>query len=150
MKYNQQKAIPLFRELMQIYMKDRILLFAIVVIGILSIGNIVNKIFLGFEPVQYSFFSYDKILHFLLSVIIVRIIYRFILFIDGDRLKHPRLIASVLTFVLYGLMWEPFELFTFLIQESHRDQFWQEFFDVPLDWAYDIAGVLMSNFLGYD
>jgi hypothetical protein len=150
MKYNQQKAIPLFRELMLIYMKDRILLFAIVVISILSLGNIVNKIILGFEPVQYSFFSYDKILHFLLSVIIVRIIYRFILFLDGDRLKHPRLIASVLTFVLYGLIWEPFELFTFLIQESHRDQFWQEFFDVPLDWAYDIAGVLMSNFLGYD
>ena len=133
MKYNQQKAIPLFRDLMQIYMKDRILLFAIVVISILSIGNIVNKIFLGIEPVQYSLFSYDKILHFLLSVIIVRVIYRFLLFIDVDRLKHPRLIASVLTLVLYGLIWEPFELFTFLIQESHRDQFWREVFDVPLD-----------------
>jgi hypothetical protein len=52
--------------------------------------------------------------------------------------------------VLYGFLWEPFELMTFLIQESKSDQFWAEVFDVPLDWVYDLAGILLSNFLGYD
>ena len=146
----QQRAITLIRELSSIYLKDRILLFAIIVVSILTIGNIFNKLFLGFEPLQYSFFSYDKILHFLASIIIVRLLYRLILYIDHDRIKQPRLIASILTLVFYGLIWEPFELFTFLIQESHSAQFWSEVLDVPIDWLYDIAGVLLSNFLGYD
>ncbi len=150
MELDQQKVTSFIRELYHMYLKDRILLFAIVVVSILTVGNFFNKLYLGFEPLQYSFFSYDKILHFLSSIIIVRVLYGFILHLDTEKVKHPRLIASILTLVLYGLLWEPFELFTFMVQESHRDQFWLEVFDVPLDWLYDFAGVLLSNFLGYD
>ena len=150
MESRQQRVISLIRELSSKYMKDRILLFAIIVVSILTVGNIFNKLFLGFEPLQYSFFSYDKILHFLASFIIVRVLYRLLLSLESDRIKQPRLIASILTLILYGLIWEPFELFTFLIQDSRSTQFWSEVFDVPFDWLYDIAGVLLSNFLGYD
>jgi hypothetical protein len=150
MESRQQRVISLIRELSSQYMRDRILLFAIVVVSILTVGNFFNKLFLGFEPLQYSFFSYDKILHFLASIIIVRILYRILIFLEIDRIKQPRLIASILTLILYGLIWEPFELFTFVIQESRNAQFWSEVFDVPLDWLYDIAGVLLSNYLGYD
>jgi hypothetical protein len=56
--------------------------------------------------------------------------------------------ASVITILLYALIWESFELFTFLIQENLVDQFLSELFDVPLDWLYDITGVFLSYFLG--
>ncbi len=131
--------------------RDRILIFAIVIVSLLTISNVANKIFLGFEPVQYSFFSYDKILHFLSSIIIVRLLYRFITQLESPyEINHPKLVASVLTLVIYGLIWEPFELFTFVIQQSISDQFLSEVFDVPLDWLWDIAGVLLSYILGYD
>ena len=120
----QKRAVSLIRELIPIYMSDRILMFAIIVVSILTVGNIFNKFYLEFEPLQYSFFSYDKILHFLASIIIVRILYRLLLYLEHDRIKQPRLIASILTLVLYGLIWEPFELLTFLMQESRRAQFW--------------------------
>ena len=131
--------------------RDRILIFAIVIVSLLTISNVANKIFLGFEPLQYSFFSYDKILHFLSSIIIVRVLYRFITQLESPyEINHPRLVASVLTLVIYGLIWEPFELFTFIIQESNSDQFLSEVFDVPFDWLWDAAGVLLSYILGYD
>ena len=150
MELDQQKVTSFIRELYKIYLKDRILLFAIVVVSLLTIGNYFNKYYLGFEPLQYSFFSYDKILHFLSSIIIVRVLYGVISHWDNEKIKNPRLIASILALVIYGLLWEPFELFTFIVQESLHDQFWLEVFDVPLDWLYDFAGVLLSNFLGYD
>ena len=135
----------------QSLMKDRILIFAIVVVSLLTIGNVANKIFLDFEPLQYSFFSYDKILHFLSSIIIVRFLYRIITQLESPYdIKHPKLVASILTLIIYGLIWEPFELFTFLIQESHSDQFLSELFDVPLDWIWNAAGVVLSYLLGYD
>jgi hypothetical protein len=131
--------------------KDRILIFAIVIVSLLTISNVVNKIFLGFEPLQYSFFSYDKILHFLSSIIIVRFLYRIITHIEFPyEINHPRLVASILTLVVYGLIWEPFELFTFFIQESISDQFLSEVFDVPLDWLWNTGGVVLSYFLGYE
>ena len=131
--------------------KDRILIFAIVIVSLLTISNVVNKIFLDFEPVQYSFFSYDKILHLLSSIIIVRVLYRFITQLESPyEINHPRLVASILTLVVYGLIWEPFELFTFFIQESVSDQFISEVFDVPLDWLWDTAGVALSYILGYE
>ncbi|MHA2307290.1 MAG: hypothetical protein ACXACU_18070 [Candidatus Hodarchaeales archaeon] len=58
--------------------------------------------------------------------------------------------ASLIALVLYGLIWEPFELFTFIIQDSSKEQLYQEFFDIPLDWIYDIAGIFTSYLLGYD
>ena len=131
--------------------KDRILIFAIVIVSLLTISNVANKIFLGFEPLQYSFFSYDKILHLLSSIIIVRFLYRFITLLESPyEINHPRLVASILALIIYGLICEPFELFTFVIQESHSDQFLSEVFDVPFDWLWDAAGVLLSYILGYD
>ncbi|MCK4849217.1 MAG: hypothetical protein KAT16_09340 [Candidatus Heimdallarchaeota archaeon] len=131
--------------------KDRILIFAIVIVSLLTISNVANKLLFGFEPLQYSFFSYDKILHLLSSIIIVRVLYRFITLLESPyEINHPKLVASVLTMVIYGLLWEPFELFTFIIQESISDQFLNELFDVPLDWLWDAAGVLLSYILGYD
>ena len=131
--------------------KDRILIFAIVIVSLLTISNVVNKIFFAFEPLQYTFFSFDKILHLLSSIIIVRILYRSITQLEFPyEINHPRLVASILTLVVYGLIWEPFELFTFFIQESISDQFLSEVFDVPLDWIWDTAGVALSYILGYD
>jgi hypothetical protein len=130
---------------------DRILIFAIVIVSLLTISNVVNKIFLDFEPLQYSFFSYDKILHFLSSIIIVRFLYRFITQLEFPyEINRPRLVASILTLVVYGLIWEPFELFTFFIRESVSDQFLAEVFDVPLDWLWNTAGVVLSYILGYE
>ncbi|MHA1996300.1 MAG: hypothetical protein ACW97Z_17340 [Candidatus Hodarchaeales archaeon] len=151
MKINQQKVSTVLVEIYRFLRNDRIFLFAIIIVSILTLGNFFNKEFLDFEPLQYSLFSYDKILHLLSSVIILRVLYCLILRIDNTHTnEHPRLIASLLTMVLYGFLWEPFELMTFLIQESKSDQFWAEVFDVPLDWVYDLAGILLSNFLGYD
>lgn len=147
-----RKNITLFVvNLYKSLIRDRILIFAIVIVSLLTMSNVANKLLLGFEPLQYSFFSYDKILHLLSSIIIVRVLYRFITQLESPyEINHPRLVASVLTLVVYGLIWEPFELFTFLIQESHSDQFLSEVFDVPLDWLWDTAGVLLSYILGYD
>ena len=147
-----RKDITKFVEgLYQSLIKDRILIFAIVIVSLLTISNVVNKIFLDFEPLQYSFFSYDKILHLLSSIIIVRVLYRFITQLESPyEINHPRLVASILTLVVYGLIWEPFELFTFFIQESISDQFLSEVFDVPLDWLWDTAGVVLSYILGYE
>ncbi len=151
MEINQQKVTTVLVEIYHFLRNDRIFLFAIIIVSILTLGNFFNKEFLDFEPLQYSLFSYDKILHLLSSVIILRVLYCLILRIDNTYTKeHPRLIASLLTMALYGFIWEPFELMTFLIQESRSDQFWAEVFDVPLDWVYDLAGILLSNFLGYD
>jgi hypothetical protein len=55
-----------------------------------------------------------------------------------------------MTLLLYALIWEPLELFTFIIQQSSQEQIYQEFFDIPLDWVYDIAGIITSYVLGYD
>ncbi len=151
MEINQQR---IYRSVVEIYRalrNDRILLFAIAIVSILTLGNFFNKEILGFEPLQYSLFSYDKILHLLSSVIILRVTYCLILRVDHSYTKkHPLLIASFLTMFLYGFLWEPFELLTFLVQESKSEQFWAELLDVPLDWLYDLAGILLSNFLGYD
>lgn len=131
--------------------QDRILIFAIVIVSILSIGNVFNKAFLGFEPLQYSLFSYDKILHLLMAIIIVRVIFLVIMQIKPYYpVKRPRLVASVLAFILYAFFWEPFELLTFLIQNSEPDQVKHELLDVPLDWLYDIIGVVISYALGYE
>ncbi|MHA2053960.1 MAG: hypothetical protein ACW99F_10205 [Candidatus Hodarchaeales archaeon] len=139
------------KDIFELIKHDRILIFAIIIVSILSIGNVLNKAILGFEPLQYSLFSYDKILHLLMSIIIVRIIYILITQFEPYRkVKHPRIVASVLAFVLYALIWEPFELLTFMIQNSDPDQIKHELIDVPLDWLYDIIGVVLSYILGYD
>lgn len=151
MEINRQKVTSSVMELYRVLRNDRILLFAIVIVSILTLGNFFNKEFLEFEPLQYSLFSYDKILHLLSSMIILRICYSLILRINHSYTNdHPRLVASILTMVIYGFLWEPFELMTFMIQESKSEQFWAEVFDVPLDWAYDLVGILLSNFLGYE
>jgi hypothetical protein len=151
MELTRQNITLFVVDLYKSLVSDRIFIFAVVIASLLTIGNVTNKIFLEFEPLQYSFFSYDKILHFLSSIIIVRFLYRFITQLESPyEVNHPRLVASILTLVVYGLIWEPFELFTFIIQESHSDQFFSEVFDVPLDWIWDAAGVLLSYFLGYD
>ena len=151
MEQTQTDVTSFVTRLYQSLKKDRIFIFAIVIVSILTISNVANKIFLGFEPLQYSFFSYDKILHFLCSIVIVRFLYRFITQLESPYdVKHPRLIASILTLIIYGLIWEPFELFTFLIQESISDQFLSELFDVPLDWLWNTAGVVLSYILGYE
>ena len=151
MELTQQNITLFMVNLYKSLVKDRILIFAIVIVSLLTISNVANKLLFGFEPLQYSFFSYDKILHLLSSIIIVRVLYRFITLLESPyEINHPKMVASVLTMVIYGLLWEPFELFTFIIQESISDQFLNELFDVPLDWLWDAAGVLLSYILGYD
>lgn len=132
------------------FYNDKPLVLACIILITLATGNILNKVLLGFEPLQYSLFSYDKILHLLSSFILVRSFYWILKQNNPDGSQRKLTIkASLLAFFLYGLIWEPFELFTFLIQESRQEQFWKEVFDVPLDWLYDIAGVLIGHFLEY-
>ncbi|MHA1975450.1 MAG: hypothetical protein ACW98F_08095 [Candidatus Hodarchaeales archaeon] len=151
MEINQQKMITSVREIYRVLRRDRILIFAVVIVNILTMGNFFNKEFLDFEPLQYSLFSYDKILHLLASMIILRVVYCFTLRINHPYTNdHPLLVASTFTMIVYGFLWEPFELLTFLLQESRSEQFWAELFDVPLDWLYDLVGILLSNFLGYE
>jgi len=130
--------------------QDKVLLLAIVTVMILSTGNFYNKLFLGFEPLQYSIFSYDKSQHFLASIILVRFFYWII---DNNQtnisIKNKLIYSAGLALGIYGLIWEPFELITFILQDNLRDQFILELMDVPLDWIYDILGVLISHFLGY-
>ncbi|MHA1966433.1 MAG: hypothetical protein ACW964_01400 [Candidatus Hodarchaeales archaeon] len=144
--------------------KDRILLLSFLIVSILTITNIVNRILFRIEPVQYTFFSYDKILHLLTSILIVRVLYWIYKQRYEDKVEisdessrtgpnfQKKIIfkASLIALVLYGLIWEPFELFTFIIQDSSKEQLYQEFFDIPLDWIYDIAGIFTSYLLGYD
>lgn len=143
--------------------KDKVFVLACIVVTIISGSNIINKIVFNIEPVQYSLFSYDKIQHLLMSIIFVRIIYGFFRYnrditediheettSTGNLKKKLILKASILTLILYGLIWEPFEIFMFLIQNSSNEQLYQELFDVPLDWLYDIAGILTSYIVGYD
>jgi len=127
---------------------DKLLVFAMIIVAILTIGNITNKILLSFEPLQYSLFSYDKILHLLAAFILVRCFYWFLFFRNPDTSQNLTWRASIITILVYALIWESFELFTFLIQEHQRHQFLLELFDIPLDWLYDFAGVLLSGFLG--
>ena len=151
MEITQQKVTTSVVEIYRVLRNDRILLFAMVIVSMLTIGNFFNKEFLGFEPLQYSLFSYDKILHLLSSMIILRVLYCLIMRVNHSYVNdHPLLVASFLTMVIYGFLWEPFELLTFLLQESKSEQFWAEVFDVPLDWLYDLIGILLSNFLGYE
>jgi hypothetical protein len=117
-------------------------------VTIITLGNITNKILLNFEPLQYSLFSYDKIPHLLAAFIIVRCIYWFLFFRNPNSSHNLILKASVITILVYAIIWESFELFTFLIQGSIKDQFLSELIDVPLDWLYDFAGVFLSAFLG--
>lgn len=144
--------------------KDKILILSLIVISILTISNLVNKIFFGIEPVQYTFFSYDKILHLLASILIVRILYWVFkqkipdntLTFDDSKNSNTNLQkklvikASLIALFLYALIWEPFELFTFVFNQSSQEQIYKELFDVPLDWVYDIAGIITSYVLGYD
>ncbi|MFX0087178.1 MAG: hypothetical protein ACFFAU_16125 [Candidatus Hodarchaeota archaeon] len=139
-------------------------MFSFIVISILTASNIVNKILFGIEPVQYSFFSYDKILHLLASILIVRTL--FWLFKQKNSNNNPILNdssnsnsnlqkklaikASLIALFLYALIWEPFELFTFIIKQSSQEQIYKELFDIPFDWVYDIAGIITSYALGYD
>ncbi len=132
------------------FYNDKPLVLACIILITLTTGNILNKVLLGFEPLQYSLFSYDKILHLLFSIILVRSFYWVLKQNNYDKSQRKLIIkASLLTLCLYGLVWEPFEILTFLIQESRQEQFWKEVIDVPIDWLYDIAGVLISNFLNY-
>jgi Na+/H+ antiporter NhaD/arsenite permease-like protein len=144
--------------------KDKILILSFIIVSILTASNLINKIFFDIEPVQYTFFSYDKILHLLASILIVRVLYW--LFkqkasnstLTTNESNNPatnsqkKLVikASLMTLLLYALIWEPLELFTFIIQQSSQEQIYQEFFDIPLDWVYDIAGIITSYVLGYD
>ncbi len=138
-----------FSLLNQFY-NDKPLVLAWIILITVTTGNVLNKILLGFEPLQYSLFSYDKILHLLFSIILVRSFYWVLKQNNHEKSQRKLIIkASLLALFLYGLVWEPFEIFTFLIQESRQEQFSKEVFDVPLDWLYDIAGVLISNFLEY-
>ncbi|MFX0151706.1 MAG: hypothetical protein ACFFAJ_13040 [Candidatus Hodarchaeota archaeon] len=146
-KPNQFFPNKLFFFLEYLY-NDKLLVFAIIIATVITIGNITNKILLNFEPLQYSLFSYDKIPHLLAAFILVRCIYWFLIFNNPDSPQNLILRASVITIILYAVIWESFELFTFLIQESISDQFLSELFDVPLDWLYDLAGVFLSYFLG--
>ncbi|MHA1226726.1 MAG: hypothetical protein ACTSR2_08345 [Candidatus Hodarchaeales archaeon] len=139
---------------LQIYLKfissDKVLILASIIVSILTIGNVFNKIFLGFEPLQYSFFSYDKILHFLTSFILVRIVFWASRVFKSDlEPKKTYYLSSLIALVLYGIMWETFEMFTFVIQENLNNQLLSELLDIPLDWVYDILGILTSHFLGY-
>lgn len=144
--------------------KDRILMLSFIIVSILTITNLVNKILFGIEPIQYTPFSYDKILHLLTSILIVRILYWIYKQkyeghvetseeTEESRSKFQKKIiirASLLALVLYGLIWEPFEILTFMIQETPQEQLYQELYDIPLDWIYDAAGVITSYILGYD
>ncbi len=151
MEIDQPKVITFVVDIYRSLRKDKILLFAVIIVSLLTIGNFFNKEILDFEPLQYSIFSYDKILHLLSSIILLRIVYWLTMRMNFSYAQdHPLLFASIVTMVLYGFIWEPFELLTFLIQESKSEQFWAEVFDVPLDWLYDLGGILLSNFLGYD
>ncbi len=129
--------------------KDKILILAIIVAVLLTIGNIVNRLIFGFEPLQYSLFSYDKVPHFLMAIILVRSIYWFYYMNSNGSQKELVLKSSFLSILIYGVIWEVFELFTFIIQSSNSDQIWLEFFDIPLDWLYDVGGILVSRFLGF-
>jgi len=137
----------------QLYLKylyyDKILVFTIIVAVLLTIGNIANRLLLKLEPVQYSLFSYDKVPHFLMAIILVRCIYWFYHMNSNGSQKELILKSSFFAILLYGVIWEVFELFTFLIQPHNSAQFWLELYDVPLDWLYDVGGVLTSNFLGF-
>lgn len=143
--------------------KDKVFLLACIVVTIISGSNIINKVIFHIEPVQYSLFSYDKIQHLLMSIIFVRLIYGFfrhnrdITEDTPDQMTHTdnfkkKLIlkASIFALIFYGLIWEPLEIFIFIIQNSSHEQLLQEVFDVPLDWIYDIAGIIISYFVGYD
>ncbi|MFX0182114.1 MAG: hypothetical protein ACFE95_03435 [Candidatus Hodarchaeota archaeon] len=144
---NQFFPNKLFRFIEYLY-NDKLLVFASIIVTIMTIGNIVNKILLNFEPLQYSLFSYDKIPHLLAAFILVRCIYWILILRNPDSSQNLILKASVITLLVYAIIWESFELFTFLIQGSLKDQFLSELLDVPLDWLYDFAGVLLSAFLG--
>ncbi len=153
-----------FKQIITNITKDRILMLSFIIVSILTITNLVNKLFFGIEPVQYTFFSYDKILHLLTSILIVRVLYWIYKHKYEDQLEtseetddyssnlQKKIIiqASLLALVLYALIWEPFEFITFIIQDSSKEQLSQEFFDIPLDWIYDIAGIFTSYVLGYD
>ena len=153
-----------FKQVIANITKDRILMLSFIIVAILTITNLVNKLLFGIEPVQYTFFSYDKILHLLTSILIVRVLYWIYKQKYEDQVEtseetegkssllQKKIImrASLLALVLYALIWEPFEFFTFIIQDSSKEQLYQEFFDIPLDWIYDIAGILTSYVLGYD
>ncbi|WP_455142818.1 hypothetical protein [Candidatus Hodarchaeum mangrovi] len=139
-----------FASLLKRIYQDKVLLLAIVTLIIISLGNFYNKLFLDFEPLQYSIFSYDKSQHFLASIILVRCFYWVI---DNNQsnitIKNKLIYSAGLALGIYGLIWEPFELLTFIFQDNLRDQFILELMDVPLDWIYDILGVLVSHLLGY-
>ena len=128
---------------------DKILILSIIIVSILAFGNTINKMFFDFEPMQYSFFSYDKILHYLSTIILIRVFY-WIGFNNFEQLDLKKLpyYTAIFIFFLYGLAWEIFELSTFIILEK-GEQILQELFDIPLDWVYDILGIITSNFLGY-
>lgn len=134
--------------LVQKMYSDKILVFAGVIISILAIGNVINKLFLAFEPLQYHLFSYDKVLHLLAAVILVRSIFWIFKAANHPSTERSLILkSSFLTLLLYAILWEVFELFTFIILAS--PQFWLELYDVPLDIIYDVIGVLVSNLLGY-
>lgn len=143
--------------------KDKVFLLACIVVTIISGSNIINKVIFHIEPVQYSLFSYDKIQHLLMSIIFVRLIYGFFRhnkdstedtpdeMTHTDKFKKKLILkASLLALVFYGLIWEPFEILMFITQNSNHEQLYQEIFDIPLDWIYDIAGVITSYIVGYD
>jgi len=146
-EFNQSFPNKLSHFLEYLY-NDKLLVFASIIVTIITIGNITNKILLNFEPLQYSLFSYDKIPHLLAAFIIVRCIYWFLFFRNPVSSHNLILKASIITILVYAIIWESFELFTFLIQGNIKDQFLSELLDVPLDWLYDFAGVLLSAFLG--
>ena len=139
-------------------------MLSFIIVSILTITNLTNKLLFGIEPVQYTFFSYDKILHLLTSILIVRVLYWIYKQKYEDQVEtseetegyssnlQKKIIirASLLALVLYALIWEPFEFITFIIQDSSKEQLYQELFDIPLDWIYDIAGILTSYVLGYE
>lgn len=137
----------------QLYLKflynDKILVLTTIVAVLLTIGNIVNKLLLGFEPLQYSLFSYDKVPHFLMAIILVRCIYWFYHVNTNGSQNRLLLKSSFLTILIYGVIWEIYELSTFYIQSPNSNQFWLELYDVPLDWLYDVGGILASRFLGF-
>ncbi len=153
-----------FKQVITNITKDRTLMLSFVIVSILTVTNLANKLFFGIEPVQYTFFSYDKILHLLTSILIVRILYWIYKQKYEDQMEtseetegissnlQKKIIirVSFLALVFYALIWELFEFITFIIQDSSKEQLYQEFFDIPLDWIYDIAGIVTSYVLGYD
>lgn len=138
-----------FGRLINLLYSDKILILSIIVVSILAFSNTINKMLFDFEPMQYSLFSYDKILHYLSTIILIRISY-WIGFNNFEQLDEKKLpiYTSIFIFFLYGIAWEIFELSTFILLEK-REQIIQELLDIPLDWVYDILGILTSNFLGY-